>query len=93
MFLSAFILFVLHTLFINSFYNFFYNNCKEKKDEEIRASKTVKAVDNMFKGIYYLIVFIWGHIILRKEYFIPSMMLGSGDLWQLESKFAFYEGP
>lgn len=46
-------------------YDFFYRNCKEKIDEELRVSKTLKACSSFYKAIYYICVVIWGYNILK----------------------------
>lgn len=65
-------------------YDFFYRTCKEKKDEELRISKTLKACNSFYKAIYYICVTIWGYYILRDQYFVPPMLLGSGSLSDIE---------
>lgn len=89
--LSAIFVYITDTISHKLTYNWFYNNCKEKKDNTIRVAKTLKACNNFYKGVYYTIIVIWGYFMLKDEYFMPASLLGSGDLSKIESKFPNYK--
>ena len=42
-------------------YNPLYNICKEKTNEDIRVSKTIKACNSLYKAVYFILVTIWGY--------------------------------
>ena len=42
-------------------YNLFYSICKEKVNEEIRVSKTIKSCNSLYKAIYFILVTYWGY--------------------------------
>lgn len=70
-------------------YNIFYYYCKEKNDEELRVSKTIKACTSFFKMNYYFFACVWGYVLLKDLYFIPPALFGSGRLEDIETKFPY----
>jgi hypothetical protein len=61
------------------FWSFFYAFCKEKEDEDLRRSKTLKACNSLYKGCYFIAVTIWGYYTLKDTEFLPSSLLGRSD--------------
>lgn len=72
-------------------WNYFYTHCKEKDDEEIRLAKTEKACNSFFQFVYFSVIVVWGHIILREENFFPPELLGQGSLSNLTASFPHHE--
>lgn len=90
---SCLIIYISNLLMNMLTYDFFYRTCKEKADEELRASKTLKACNSFFKAIYYICVVTWGYYLFKDEYFIPPMLLGKGQLNQIDKQFPYYVWP
>ncbi len=61
-------------------WKFFYNNCKEKNNEQVRLSKTQKSCDHFYKGFYFIVATVSGFLMLKDSEFLPSYLLGKGDL-------------
>jgi hypothetical protein len=60
-------------------WKFFYDNCKEKVNEEVRRSKTQKSCDHFYKGFYFIIATVWGYLVMKDSAFLPPSLLGKGD--------------
>lgn len=60
-------------------WNIFYGLCKEKNDEELRKSKTLKACNSLYKGIYFIVVTLWGYQTLKDQDYLPTSLFGKGD--------------
>ncbi len=74
-------------------WKYFYEACKEKKNEAIRVAKTEKACDSLFKGIFKSIVAIWGYQVLKNETYLPRELLGIGHLSNVGSNFPTHAWP
>jgi len=74
-------------------WSFFYNICKEKKDEEIRLAKTTKACNSFYKALYFMGVTYWGYETLKDEIYLPVWLLGHGDLQNAAVGFPTYTRP
>lgn len=84
---GAVVSYILHLIVDKLTYRFFYIYCKEKKDEELRIAKSKKACYSFYKALYFIIVTIWGFLILRDERFIPAELLGHGSLDYMNADF------
>ncbi|CDW76728.1 lag1 longevity assurance [Stylonychia lemnae] len=72
---------VIANSIINMFtYKMFYNVCKEKNNEDIRVSKTIKSCNSLYKSIYFILVTIWGYQTLKDEPYLPKELFGKGHL-------------
>jgi hypothetical protein len=60
-------------------WNFFYDKCKEKNDDDLRRSKTLKACNSLYKGVYFITVTIWGYYTLKDMDYLPKSLFGKGD--------------
>ena len=77
----AIVCFTLERVYDFMFYNYFYQTCKEKKDEEVRVTRSKKAVKNLFKFTYYLSAVIFGYITLKDSYVLPPSLGGKGSFY------------
>ena len=64
------------------FYSWFYKYCKEKNNLEERDRRTRKAVQNMYKFLYYSSAAFYGWFTLKDSYILPPGMGGKGSLWE-----------
>lgn len=71
----------------------FYAICKEKKDEEIRQAKTLKACNSFYKSIYFILSTAWGYYTLKNEKYLPSALLGHGDLTTINDNYPVHLWP
>eukprot|EP00347_Sterkiella_histriomuscorum_P004735 403359308 len=58
---------------------FFYAFCKEKNDEDLRKSKTLKACNSLYKGVYFISVTVWGFYVLKDTDYLPWTLLGKAS--------------
>ena len=75
-FVAAIVVYTGEKVFVNATWTFFYNNVKQKKDEELRLKKTRKASEKMYYTIYFSLVTYYGYYVLSKSDFLPPMMGG-----------------
>ena len=61
-------------------WKFFYSNCKEKNNEQVRLSKTQKSCDHFYKGFYFIVATVWGFVMMKDSDFLPPYLFGKGDL-------------
>lgn len=92
------IIFALMSVAINFILNkiswsFFYAVCKEKKDEEIRKAKTLKACNSFYKSLYFMSAAAWGYYILKDEKYLPRSLLGHGDLSLMNDNYPVHHWP
>ena len=89
--LTAGILSFITNKVMNKFtWNFFYKNCREKQDEDIRVAKTQKSCNSLYKALYYIGSTAWGYWILKDESILPPMLLGNGNLSNLYNDYPHY---
>ena len=74
-------------------WSFFYEHCKEKKVEETRNAKTVKATNSFYKGLYFIFAVVWGYLVLQDSKFLPPSLLGSGDMLDIHKNYPNVEWP
>jgi hypothetical protein len=86
---SAFIIFITIELTTKVTYPLFYYYCKEKNDEELRVSKTIKSCTSFYKMNYYFAACVWGYVLMKDLYFIPPALLGNGRLEDIETKYPY----
>lgn len=86
---SSVIIFIGIALTKKLTYSTFYYYCKEKNDEELRVSKTIKACTSFFKMNYYFAACVWGYVLMKDLYFLPPALLGTGRLENIETKFPY----
>jgi hypothetical protein len=84
---GALVSYILQIVVDKVAYNFFYTYCKEKDDEELRIAKSKKACYSFYKGLYFIIVTIWGYLILKDEKFIPPELMGRGSVETMNVDF------
>ena len=72
-------------------WQFFYDNCKEKENEEVRLSKTQKSCDHFYKGFYFIVATVWGYIVMKDSNFLPRSLLGKGDLSHVHDNYPLVE--
>ncbi len=46
----------------------------------MRLAKTQKSCDHFYKGLYFIIATIWGYIVMKDSEFLPTSLLGVGDI-------------
>lgn len=68
-------------------WRFFYAYCKEKENEELRKSKTLKSCNSLYKGVYFVSVTIWGYYVLRDTDYLPWCLFGKGELNSLNVSY------
>lgn len=78
--LGAVLTLLVKNIIISYSWSFFWRNCKEQKDEEIRYSKTYKASYSFFKLIYFTLVTLWGWYLMFDTYYLTPLLLGKGDM-------------
>ena len=71
----------------------FYSVCKEKKDEELRYSKTMKACNSFYKGLYFISTTIIGYKVLKNEPYLTPYLLGQGDMSLFSTSYPFHVWP
>jgi hypothetical protein len=68
-------------------WKFFYDNCRERKNDELRQAKATKAASCFYKSMYFMGASIWGYCVLKDEKYLPSSLLGHGDLSRLTEDY------
>lgn len=53
-------------------------------------AKTTKATNSFFKGLYFICVTTWGYQLLKDEKYLPPMLLGKGNLRNINADFPNY---
>ena len=84
---GAMLSYTCNTIFNALTWNIFYNICKEKKNEEIRRAKTLKACNSFYKGIYFIFATYWGYTVLKDTAVLPPMLLGKGSLTTMHDNY------
>ena len=74
-------------------YDWFYQICKEKDDLEARDRRTRKAIQNIYKVLYYLSVSLFGWYTLKDSYILPRGLGGSGNLYDEFKDFPYIIHP
>jgi len=85
--------FYLEKLFIWALYPWYYQICKEKKDERLRDIRTRKAISNIFRTVYYSVSSFAGWYALKDSFHLPPSLGGSGDLHNSLKDFPYPELP
>ena len=74
-------------------YPWYFQLCKERHDLVIRERRTKKAVNNIYKCIYYTISSLVGWYVLRDSYVLPPALGGSGSLYRMFTDFPYIQLP
>lgn len=85
--IAAIVSFVVNQVMNLVTWKFFYALCKEKQDEDLRKSKTLKACNSLYKGVYFITVTVWGYYVLRDCDYLPKSLFGKGDLTNLNNGY------
>ena len=91
--ISAVISFVVNQLLNMITWKFFYAYCKEKNDEDLRKSKTLKACNSLYKGLYFTTVTVWGYIILKDTDYLPWTLLGKSHGYNMNIGYPTVKWP
>ena len=84
---------VFNSLVVTITWPFFYEVCKEKKDEELRKSRTLKACNSFYKGLYFMISTLLGYYILRDEPYLSPYIMGKGDMSKISDGYPLHKWP
>lgn len=90
---TALFFFLLENAFQTFLYPWYYQICKEKKDKEVRARRSKKAVENIFKCCYYTFSSTFCWYMFKDSDLIPPMLGGNGDLSNLFKDYPYIERP
>lgn len=71
----------------------YYQYCKEKKDEVVRQRRTKKAVNNIYKCFYYSSASLFGWYVLKDSYILPPHLGGNGSLYDMLKDFPYITPP
>jgi hypothetical protein len=67
--------------------------CREQVDPEIRKTRSIKGVKNIYKGFYNLGVSIFAYIVLRETYIVPPLLGGNDSFYEHFNTFPYWEHP
>jgi hypothetical protein len=71
-------------------WNFFYNNCKEQVNEELRLSKVKKATESIYKCLYFAVATAWGIFLIKDQPYLPTFLGGPGEFEKLNDNYPSY---
>ena len=84
---------ILERVFQWALYPWYWQHCKEKDDLEVRDVRTRKAVNNIYKCIYYSLSTFFGWYTLKDSYILPPALGGKGSLENLFTDFPYIKHP
>lgn len=87
------VFFILERVFQWVLYPWYWQHCKEKVDLEVRDIRTRKAVNNIYKCLYYSLSTFFGWYTLKDSYILPPALGGKGSLDNLFTDFPYIKPP
>lgn len=84
---------LLENAFQTVLYPSFYDICKEKRDKEVRARRTRKAVENIYKCCYYICSSMFCWWMYKDSDVLPPLLGGQGSLYNAFRGFPYIEKP
>lgn len=87
------VFFILERVFQWILYPWYWQHCKEKVDLEVRDIRTRKAVNNIYKCVYYSLSTFFGWYTLKDSYILPPALGGKGSLDNLFTDFPYIKPP
>lgn len=67
--------------------------CREQTDLKSRKARSIKAVKNLYKGLYFLGTSIAAYLVLKDTYIMPPLLGGDDSFYDHFKHYPYFERP